>query len=113
MNLQRKLRSLMLNVVFNPRVTSAKRWLTEKRRQLGGRAHVVSVFLQIDDPYSYILSHYLPNLAAHYDIELRLYLSQARGDDFQPAPDLLAEYAVDDFNDGSSLFLVQRQAIDF
>ena len=96
MNLGRKFRSLLLNLMFNPNVIRMKRCLSEKRRQVSGRAHVVSVFLQLDDPYSYILSHYLPNLAANYDIELRLYLSQARGDEYQPAPDMLAEYAVAD-----------------
>jgi len=96
MSLERKFRSLILNLIFNPTVIWMQRWLSEKRRQLSGRPHVVSVFLQLDDPYSYILSHYLPSLAANYDIELRLYLSQARGDDFQPAPDMLAEYAVAD-----------------
>ena len=93
---ERKLRSLILNLLFNPTVIRMKRWLAEKRRQLSGRPHVVSVFLQLDDPYSYILSHYLPSLAATYDIELRLYLSQSRGDEYQPEPDMLAEYAVAD-----------------
>jgi len=96
MSLERKLRSLILNLIFNPTLIRMQRWLSEKRRQLSGRPHVVSVFLQLDDPYSYILSHYLPSLAANYDIELRLYLSQAKGDDYQPAPDMLAEYAVAD-----------------
>ena len=96
MSLRRKLRSMLLNVVFNPRVVESRRWLSEKRRQVGRQPHVVSVFLQLDDPYSYILSHYLPNLAAHYDIELRWYLSEAKSDAYQPAPDLLAEYAVTD-----------------
>lgn len=96
MSLERKFRSLILNLIFNPTVIRTKRWLAEKRRQLSGRPHIVSVFLQLDDPYSYILSHYLPSLAANYNIELRLYLSQARGDEYQPAPDMLAEYAVAD-----------------
>jgi 2-hydroxychromene-2-carboxylate isomerase len=96
MSLERKLRSKILTLLFNPGVIRTKRWLTEKRRQLSGRPHVVSVFLQIDDPYSYLLSHYLPSLANHYDIELKLYLSQACGDDYQPAPGLLAEYSVMD-----------------
>ena len=94
MNLDRKLRSLLLTVLFHSRTTKAKRWLSEKRRQLSGQRHVVSVFLQIDDPYSYILSRYLPSLAKHYNIELRMYLSQARGEEYQPAPGLLAEYSV-------------------
>lgn len=96
MNLERKIRSLILNLMFNPRVIRMNRWLTEKRRRLSGQKHIVSVFLQLDDPYSYILSHYLPRLAASYNIELRLYLSQALGDEYQPAPEMLAEYAVVD-----------------
>jgi 2-hydroxychromene-2-carboxylate isomerase len=96
MSLERKFRSLILNLIFNPTVIRLKRWLAEKRRQLSGQPHVVSVFLQLDDPYSYILSHYLPSLTATYDIELRLYLSQARGDEYQPEPEMLAEYAVAD-----------------
>jgi 2-hydroxychromene-2-carboxylate isomerase len=73
-----------------------QRSFNEWRRKLTGSPHAVSVFLQLDDPYSYLLAHYLPELADTYDVELRVYLSQARGDEFQPAPDLLAEYAVVD-----------------
>jgi 2-hydroxychromene-2-carboxylate isomerase len=80
--------------MFDSRVTHSKRSLIEMRRRLSGRRHVVSAFLQIDDPYSYILSHYLPSLAKHYDIELRLYLSEALSEEYQPEPALLAEYSV-------------------
>lgn len=86
----------MLNMLLSPRSRRSQRSYHELRRRLTGSAHVVSVFLQLDDPYSYLLAHYLPELAANYDIELRVYLSQARGDGFQPAPELLAEYAVVD-----------------
>jgi 2-hydroxychromene-2-carboxylate isomerase len=96
MILERKLRSLILNTIFHPRYISVKKSLVELRRKFAGQAHVVSVFLQVDDPYSYILSQYLPQLAEQYDIELRLYLSEARGNEYQPAPNLLAEYAVTD-----------------
>jgi 2-hydroxychromene-2-carboxylate isomerase len=96
MSFRRKIQSLMLELMFRPGVMRMNRWLAEQRRQLAGRKHVVSVFLQLDDPYSYILSHYLPNLAASYDIELRLFLSEALGDEYQPAPEMLAEYAVTD-----------------
>lgn len=96
MKLQRFLRSQFLNVIFSPRGVRVRRWLNDKRRQFSGDGHVVSVFLQIDDPYSYILSHYLPSLAEHYDIDLRVYMSKAKGDAFQPAPDMLVEYAISD-----------------
>jgi 2-hydroxychromene-2-carboxylate isomerase len=60
------------------------------------RSHVVSVFVELDDPYSYLLCHYLPSVAEHYDIEIRLYLTQALGDDYRPEPDMLARYAQED-----------------
>lgn len=73
-----------------------RRWLAEKRRKLTARPHTVSVFLELDDPYSYLLSHYLPSLADVYDIELRSYLTQACGDAFRPEPNMLAQYAEQD-----------------
>jgi len=79
--------------------THTRRWqrrLAETGRRLSRRPHVVSAFLQLDDPWSYLLVHYLPALAARYRIELRVYLVEALGGGYQPAPDLLAEYAVED-----------------
>ena len=86
----------MLNTLLSPLSRRSQRSFHELRRRLTGSAHVVSVFLQLDDPYSYLLACYLPELAASYDVELRVYLSQARGDGFQPAPEMLAEYAIMD-----------------
>ena len=86
----------MLNTLLSPLSRRSQRSFHELRRKLTGSAHVVSVFLQLDDPYSYLLAHYLPELLASHDIELHVYLSQARGDSFQPAPEMLAEYAVVD-----------------
>ena len=96
MSLERKLRSWTFNAILNPRVIETRRWLIEKKRRLTGARHVVSVFLQLDDPYSYILSHYLPHVAKNYDIDLRVYLSEARGGEYQPAPDMVPEYAAAD-----------------
>ncbi len=96
MSVKRKLRSRFINALLSPAVRRLSRMQQEVRRRLLHRPHVVSAFLQLDDPYSYLLAHYLPSLRDHYDIELRLYLSEARGDAFQPAPDMLAEYAVRD-----------------
>jgi len=96
LSIQRKLRSHFLNVLLHPQTRRVARALHDGRRRLLRRPHVVSAFLQLDDPYSYLLAHYLPSLREHYDIELRLYLSESRGEAYQPAPDLLAEYTVRD-----------------
>ena len=96
LSIKRKARSLFLNMLLSPGSRRMQRSASELRRRLTGSAHVVSAFLQLDDPYSYLLAYYLPELQAHFDIELRVYLSQARGGAYQPAPDMLAEYAVTD-----------------
>ncbi len=96
MILARQFRSLKLALVGSRTLINGRRRLFEASRKLSSRRHVVSAYLQIDDPYSYLLSLYLPSLAAHYDVELRMYLSQALGDEFQPVPDMLAEYSVND-----------------
>ncbi len=96
MKVSNRIRSVVLGTLFSERLQKAKRGMTELKRKLGGGAHVVEVFLQIDDPYSYLLAHYLPALEECYDIKLVVHLSQALGDGFQPAPDMLAEYAVMD-----------------
>ncbi len=93
---QRKLRSYFLNALLNSKTRGVTRWFRETRRRLLRRPHVVSAFLQLDDPYSYLLAHYLPSLVQDYEIELRLYLSEARGDAYQLAPEMLAEYAAKD-----------------
>jgi 2-hydroxychromene-2-carboxylate isomerase len=93
LKVKQTLRSHLLNALLSPASRRLQRSANEMRRKIAGRAHVVSVFLQLDDPYSYLLAHYLPALASQYDIELRVYLSQALGDGFQPAPDMLAEYS--------------------
>lgn len=85
-----------MRALLSRRTRAAARWVRETWRRLLGQPHRVSAFLQLDDPYSYLLAHYLPSLAEHYDIELHLHLSEARGDEYQPAPDLLAEYAARD-----------------
>jgi len=94
--LKLRLRSALLNVVFSQNVLHKKRRFAELRRKLTRRPHAVSVFLELDDPYSYLLCHYLPEFAAHYDVELRLYLTEAVTGALRPAPDLYPEYAVND-----------------
>jgi 2-hydroxychromene-2-carboxylate isomerase len=90
------LRSILLKALLGTRVQSARRRFANLYRRCRGQRHVVSVFIELDDPYSYLLCHYLPCLAEHYDIELRLFLTQAVTDEYRPEPDLLARYAQGD-----------------
>ena len=96
MSTGKKLRSRLLNAYISEGARQRTRAWHEAKRKLTGGAHTVTAFLQLDDPYSYLLSRYLPSLAEHYDIELQVRLSQALGGDYQPAPEPLSEYAMTD-----------------
>jgi len=94
--MNRKIRLLYLRLILSPGYQTFKRVVAEIKRRLTFKRHVVHVFLQIDDPYSYLLSHYLQIVADNYKVELRFYLSQALRSEFMPEPEMLTEYAARD-----------------
>ena len=97
MSIRNKIRSKVIKLLVSDTAQSTKRSLAETRRKLSRRAHRVSVFLELDDPYSYLLAQYLPDVAASYDVDLRYYLAQARSDEaHRPRADLWAAYAEQD-----------------
>ncbi|HSD71041.1 MAG TPA: DsbA family protein [Woeseiaceae bacterium] len=96
LSVRNKLRSQLLNLYLDYPYVELQRRVAEWRRRITGKPHQVSVFLQLDDPYSYLLSHYLPQFAAHYAVVLKIYLAQALGNEYTPQPGMLAEYAVRD-----------------
>ena len=96
MSLQLRLRSQLLALLVHRRVRRISRGWRELTRRLAGRPHTLKVFLELDDPYSYLLSLYLPELAASYDVRVELYLGSALTEGFRPRPDMLAIYAQQD-----------------
>ena len=96
MSIRNKLRSRLVTLLFSPRTRAFKRRWAEFRRRLSGKRHTVSVFLELDDPYSYLLSGYLPDLRNRYDVDLHIHLTQALGEEFRPRADMLAVYAEQD-----------------
>jgi len=94
--IKKKLRSLTVRTLLSPGYRRFRQRLAEVRRRATFRKHSVQIFLQLDDPYSYLLSHYLQPVASGYKVELRLYLSQALQGEFAPEPAMQAEYALRD-----------------
>ncbi len=94
--MKRKLKSLYLLWLLDARMTRLRHALIELRRLITLQKRVVSVFLQLDDPYSYLLSYYLEPLINRYKtkVDFRIYLCQALGGEFMPQPGMLAEYAM-------------------
>jgi 2-hydroxychromene-2-carboxylate isomerase len=96
--MKRKLRSLYLTFLLDERRIRLWRLMLELKRSLTFKKRVVSVFLQLDDPYSYLLSFYLEAVMRRYQhkVQFRIYLCQALGGEFMPQPGMLAEYATRD-----------------
>ena len=94
MSFRNRVRSTLLRTYISPDLRRRARALREARRKLTGRPHVVTAFLQLDDPYSYLLARYLPEFADHYDIELQVCLTEALGGDYDVAPELRRDYAI-------------------
>ena len=96
MIIRSRIRSSLLRTYISPDLRRRTRALREAQRKLRGKAHVVTAFLRLDDPYSYLLAHYLPELVAHYDIELQVCLAEPAGGEFFPHPDMRVDYALTD-----------------
>lgn len=91
-----KLRSSLIATLFGARAQAGKRYWAELRRKLTGKTHTVHVFLELDDPYSYLLSLQIPDLKRHYDIDVQVHLTQSLGDEYRPHADLQTVYAQQD-----------------
>ena len=90
------LRSRLVTFLFSARTRAFKRRWAERRRRLSGKPHTVIIFLELDDPYSYLLSRHIPDLQSRYDVELEIHLTQALGEEYRPHADMLAVYAEQD-----------------
>lgn len=96
MKRRNKLRTLLLSLILSGGFLDLRRRTSELHRRVLGRKRVVSVFVDLDDPYSYLLCSYLAEFLEYYDVDLRLYLTGAGNGEFRPAPELYAEYAIRD-----------------
>lgn len=79
-------RSRLVRILLDPRVQGTRRFLAEAGRQLRFKRHSLQVFLQLDDPYSYLLAHYLRILRDEYKVDVKAYLSQALQAEYMPEP---------------------------
>lgn len=96
MSIRSELRSRVAALVLGPRTLSLRRKVAELRRRLAGRPHTLEIFLELDDPYSYLLSLYLNDVAKAYVVELELRLTQTQRGVDRPHADLIAAYAATD-----------------
>lgn len=95
--MKRKLRSLYITYLLDHRWIALRRMCSECWRIATFKKRVVSIFLQLDDPYSYLLCHYLGHVMTRYKkVTFRFYLCQALRGEYMSEPAMLAEYSMAD-----------------
>lgn len=95
--MKRKMRSLYFTYLLDERFVQLRRMLFECWRVLRFKKRIVSVFLQLDDPYSYLLCRYLaPVMTRYKTVEFKFYLCQALRGEYMSQPAMLAEYSMTD-----------------
>ena len=91
--LRRRLTSLLMRRLADPRRRARARRRAEDRRVHAGEPHRVEYFHQPDDPYSQLAVQMLAPLARTYDIELTTHLVHGAQGPNTPEPEMLAAYA--------------------
>ncbi len=90
------MRSRLMTALAGDRNRRWRHALADMKRRVLFRPHVLTCFLELDDPYSWLLAHYLPALQSSFDIKLEIRVTQALSGGYRPRPDMLAEYAAED-----------------
>jgi len=87
-------------IITSSRLQRVKRGLAEKRRIRKKQPHRVTVYLRINDPYSYVLLQVLGQLANQYPLQYDFRTVLSLQPEMYPAPTLWEKNA---FNDGAYL----------
>lgn len=95
-------------LITSPGLKALKRALAEKHRVRNKQPHLVTVYLRINDPYSYVLLQVLEQLASRYPLEYDFRTVLALQSDMYPAPQLWEQNA---FVDGT--YLAQLYELHF
>lgn len=64
-----KLIPYLANMVLSTRLLKLKRLVAEGKRKLTKQPHIVTVYLALNDPYSYLLLQVLKDFQARFSIE--------------------------------------------
>lgn len=108
MSLGKRLQPHLAALLTSPRTRQLLRRLQETKRRLGGQPHRVSVWLGVDDPYSYLLVQLLPRFLVHFDVQLELHWLGHYPVAGAPEPERLARYARAD-----AVRVARQQQLDF
>ena len=94
--LQRYLQMLFMRRALSERTLLKQRAKIERERIKNGLPHCLDIFIQIDDPYSYLLLQALNQVQDKLNCEFRLHLTHGVDGNNNPEPTLLKNLALTD-----------------
>lgn len=92
-NLARRLKPYFGKALLSDRVLSVRRHAHERIRRTKKQGHVATVYLRINDPYSYLLIQALPLLQKRYPLQYDFRTILDLSDSAHPAPSRWADHA--------------------
>ncbi|CAA0080518.1 Uncharacterised protein [Zhongshania aliphaticivorans] len=103
-----RIKPYLYSLVSSQGLLKLQRAVAEWRRKQADKPHLVSVYLRINDPHSYLLLQVLPILAERYNIDFDFRTVLRLQEDMYPAPQLWEQHAFAD-----SAFLANQHGLTF
>lgn len=100
--------SYIANTLLSTRLLKVKRLLIERKRELTNQPHLVTVYLAIDDPYSYLLLQVLEDFQRRFSIQYDFRTVLNKQPEMYPAPELWQKNAMKD-----GCYLASLYSLDF
>ena len=102
------IRPYLAQIILSNRLLEFKRNRVERRRKRKALSHLVTVYLAINDPHSYLLLQVLDDFQKRFGVELEFRTVLNKQKEMFPAPELWDKNA---FNDG--VWLAKLYQLDF
>jgi len=110
--MKRVLQPFVARFISSSTLLSTKRWLRELKRRVLRQPHLVSVFIRVDDPYSYLLLQVIPELERRYRVEFRYHVVSRLQENMFPESELWHENALRDSRHIAKLYQLDLPIIE-
>jgi len=102
--LRKKIQPHGARLISSQAVLKAKRHSYELARKLLAQPHKITVYLRINDPYSYLLVQVLAEIELRYEVSISIHTIQQLRDDMYPEPEMWHDNAFIDAGHLANLY---------
>jgi len=106
------LKPWLAKIISSEFLLNFKRRMHELKRRILKQPHLVSVFVRVDDPYSYLLLQVLLKFERRYQVEFNYYVVSELQQHMYPEPRLWHENALRDSSHIAELYNLDLPVVD-